>query len=333
MRKVSSYESLLGIRSLKFDDRSVLIVGAGWMAKQYALALSKMRVKDVTILSKSKERVVRLCNEFGFKPLDGGYGKHLRSMGKMDLLVVATPVHVLLPATKLAIKHGQRNILVEKPGSLYRQELLSLARTLRNQRVRVAYNRLLYPNLHRLKQLLNSERGATSCRFTFTEWVHTIDFRKERRDAYLRWGISNSLHVIAMAFDLIGMPAKIEARRHGSTRWHPSGSAFVGSGISELGVPFSYHADWNSAGRWGIELMTSENAYRLEPLEDLHVRKKGSVEWERVPFERPFKDIKEGVGEELAVMLDKRLEAATGSVTLAEAASFNKAAEKIFGYK
>ncbi len=332
MRKVSSYELLLGTRSLKFNDRSVLIVGAGWMAKQYALALSKMRVGDVTILSKSKERVVKLCDEFGFRPLAGGYEKHLQSTKTVDLLVVATPVHMLLPATKLALKHGQRNILVEKPGSLYRQELLSLARTLRNQRIRVAYNRLFYPSLHKLKQLLNIEGGATSCRFTFTEWVHTIDFRKEKRDAYLRWGISNSLHVIAMAFDLIGMPAKIEARQHGSLSWHPSGSAFVGSGISELGVPFSYHADWKSAGRWGIELMTSENAYRLEPLEDLHVRKRGSVEWERVPFERPFKDIKEGVGEELVVMLDKKLEAAAGCVTLAEAAAFNKVAEKIFGY-
>ncbi|MGH9878162.1 MAG: Gfo/Idh/MocA family oxidoreductase, partial [Nitrososphaerales archaeon] len=155
MKNSSSYELLLGIRSLKFDDRSVLIVGAGWMARQYALALSKMHIKDVTILSKSEERVVRLCHEFGFNPLAGGYEKHLRSTKRVDLLVVATPVHVLLPATKLAVKHGQRNILVEKPGSLYRQELLSLARTLRNQRVRVAYNRLLYPNLHMLKQLLS----------------------------------------------------------------------------------------------------------------------------------------------------------------------------------
>lgn len=333
MSRGSSYESLVGIGSLKFDDRTVLLIGAGWMARQYALALSKMNIKNVTILSRAKEGAARLCHEFNFDSVSGGYEKHMSSIGQKDLVIVATPVHLLLPAAVQAMKTGQQNILIEKPGSLYYPELQSLARKLTGQRVRVAYNRLLYPNLHRLKQLLKKDGGATSCTFTFTEWIHTIDFTKEKHDAYLRWGISNSLHVIAMAFDLIGMPRTIDARQYGTLRWHPSGSIFVGSGESDQGVPFSYHANWNSAGRWGIELMTRKNSYRLAPLEDLQVCKKGTVNWEKVPFDMAFHDVKTGVGEEVAVMLDRRLEAVAGSVSLAKAAEFNKIAEKIFGYK
>jgi len=333
MKASSTYESLAGISSQELQDKSVLLVGAGWMATQYAFAFSKMGIKDVTILSKNEHNVSKLCDESGFRPLAGGYEKRLPTVETKDLLVIATPIHLLLPAAKAAIKSGQQNVLIEKPGSLYHKELVSLLRTLRKQRVRVGYNRLLYPNLHKLKQLVRAEGGISSCRFTFTEWTHTIDFDKERRDAYRRWGISNSLHVIAMAFELIGMPTKLFAQRHGDLKWHPTGSVFVGSGMSENHVPFSYHADWKSAGRWGIEVMTEENAYKLVPLEELHVCKRGTTDWQRVPYERAFPEVKPGLAEQVVAMLDRKIEAVTGLVSLKKAASLNKVAEKIFGYK
>lgn len=331
MKNKSSYDLLINIASLKFEDRSVLIIGAGWMARQYALALSKMRIKNVSIVSKSKDRVSQLCSEFGFHALVGGYEKHVPEMKKMDLVIVATPIHHLLPAAVLAAKHGQQTILIEKPGSLYHRELISAARDLKKYRVRIAYNRLFYPNYHRLKQLVKKEGGITSCKFTFTEWVHTIDFAKENQNVYSRWGIANSLHVIALAFGLVGMPKEFSARQHGGFDWHPSGSVFVGSGETESGIPFSYHADWSSAGRWGVEVMTKENAYRLMPLEDLYVCKKGSNDWEKVPFDVAFPDVKHGVAEEVAAMLDSNLDLEL--VSLERAAAFNKVAEKIFGYK
>ena len=101
-----------------------------------------------------------------------------------------------------------------------------------------------------------------------------IDFEKDEPEVYQRWGISNSLHVISMVFDLIGLPKEITSKQSGKTSWHDSGSIFTGNGISENNIPFSYHADWESAGRWGIEIMTKEHAYRLMPLENLYVRKK-----------------------------------------------------------
>jgi len=112
---------------------------------------------------------------------------------------------------------------------------------------------------------------------------------------------------------------------------HPSGAIFVGSGITENNIPFSYHADWNSSGGWGIEVMTKENAYRLIPLEDLFVCPKGKSDWKQIPFKTAFPDVKAGVAEEIAIMLNlenKKNE----MISLQRAASFNKVAEKFFGY-
>ena len=41
--------------------------------------------------------------------------------------------------------------------------------------------------------------------------------------------------------------------------WHPAGSLFVGCGHLKSGGLFSYHANWNSPGRWSIEIFTSQH--------------------------------------------------------------------------
>jgi len=47
-----------------------------------------------------------------------------------------------------------------------------------------------------------------------------------------------------MAMELIGMPKDISIHQFGKLDWYPSGSVFVGNGISRNDMPFSYHADW-----------------------------------------------------------------------------------------
>ncbi len=326
-----SYKWLLNINSLKFDDKSVLLVGAGWMARQYAIALSKMKIKDVTIVSQSEEKAIQLGNEFNFQSMGGGIEKNIHGLKKMDLVIIATPVNLLLHAADHAVQSGQDNIMIEKPGSFHYKELISFSDKLQNQNVKVAYNRLFYTNFHKLKELVRKEGGITSCRYTITERVHTFDFEKADAETYSRCGIGNSLHVISMVHELIGMPKEISAYQYGKFEWHPSGAIFVGSGITENNIPFSYHADWNSSGGWGIEVMTKENAYRLIPLEDLFVCPKGKSDWKQIPFKTAFPDVKTGVAEEIAIMLNlenKKNE----MISLQRAASFNKVAEKIFGY-
>jgi hypothetical protein len=78
--------------------------------------------------------------------------------------------------------------------------------------------------------------------------------------------------------------------------------------------------------------MTPQNAYRLIPLEKLFRCPKGSVNWEPVEIESAFPTVKEGVAEEIAVMLDKRLETDIPLMQLPMAAESVSLAENMFGY-
>jgi len=326
------YEKLANIDSNNFQNKSVLIIGSGYIALEYVKALKKLKIKNIEILSKSENSLDnKVLSEY--KIIFGGFEKKINLIEKKDLTIIATPINLLVKATTLAIKSGQENILIEKPGSLFKTDLIILEKLIKKQKVRIAYNRLFYPNFQKLKILSKIDGGITSCKFDFTEWVHTIPFGKYKKDVYRRWGISNSLHVISMAMELIGMPKKITTNQHGNLKWHPTGSIFVGNGVSEKNIPFSYHANWEGGGRWGIEVVTKKNIYRLSPLEKLFVLKKGTTEWKEIQIKNIFPKIKMGLAEEIVIMLDDALEKQLKMVTIKKAIEYNKLAEKIFAYK
>lgn len=329
-----TYASLNNIKNLNFYTKKVLIIGSGWMARQYCDALVQMGIKDVCVVSRSEISVKTCCEKFGFQSYHGGYQRVVPDLGIFDLVIIATPVSELKPATLCVVACGNINVLVEKPGSLYSSELFNWAKHTDELkvRIRIGYNRLTYPNLWKLKEFVSSDGGITSCRYTFTERVDTINFHKDNFIVYKRWGIANSLHVISMVHDLIGMPKEIHSFQFGKFAWHPSGDRFVGTGISQASIPFSYHADWGSAGRWGVEVMTHKNAYRLIPLEELYRCRKGSFDWELVETTSAFPTVKQGIAEEIAVMFCPELEKEVPLITLRRAAEYTKLAEKIFGY-
>ncbi len=325
-------EDLSKINLLDFHKKSILIIGAGYMAKEYAIALTKLKIEDVTILGKSEENLQKFKQFSNFKIIAGGYEKKLSKIKKKDLVIIATPIQELVNATKKIIENGHNTILIEKPGSVFKNDLLELQKIVKNKKIRVAYNRFFYPSFHKLKLLAEKDGGIISCKFDFTEWLHTIEIEKFDNEVCKRWGISNSLHVISMAFELIGMPKEIATYQAGILEWHTTGSIFVGSGISQRGIPFSYHANWGGGGRWGVEIVTKENIYRLSPLEKLFISKKGTTEWKEILLEKTFPEVKEGIAEEIATMLNDKLSKKIGMITLNDAIEFNEIAEKIFGY-
>jgi len=327
------YDWLTKIGSLDFEGKSVLLIGAGNIAKHYVAALSRMNIADITIIANSKNKASDFANKSKIKFLSGGFEKNLPSVERKDLVIIATPITSLVKAAEHSIRCGQNNILIEKPGALYSGELTSLAKKIGTQKVRIAYNRLSYPSLHKLKKLIREDGGILSCRFTITEWLDKIDLTKDSREVYQRWGISNSLHVISMALELVGMPKKIHAEQYGQLKWHKSGSIFVGSGITQESIPFSYHADWKSGGRWGIEIFTEKTSYRLVPLEELHMCPKNKTNWKPIQLKTAFPSVKAGLAEQISLMLSHKIETKTKLVTLDEAAKLIKIAEQIFGYK
>ena len=68
-------------------------------------------------------------------------------------------------------------------------------------------------------------------------------------------------------------PAEIQA--------FPSASIFSGGGISDSDALFSYQANWESAGRWNVEVNTNKHRLIFRPMERLQVQNIGStkIEW------------------------------------------------------
>jgi hypothetical protein len=77
----------------------------------------------------------------------------------------------------------------------------------------------------------------------------------------------------------------------GSLNWHNSASVFSGTGKTDTGSLFSYSANWNAPGRWGVELMSENFRIILRPLEQLQIQKKGTITIEQVPIENSL-DVK-----------------------------------------
>lgn len=301
------------------------------MAKEYANALFQMKITNVTVIGRNKQNLKIFSDKFNYKTKHGNISKIIKIFPKVDLVIIATSIETMIPFARILLNNNQTNLLIEKPGTLFFREFKQLKT--KKARIRIAYNRITYPNFHKLKTMIREDGGITSANFTFTEKSDMIDFKKDNKIVYKRWGISNSLHVISTVFELIGLPKKISPYIIGKLNWHPSGSIFVGSGISKKNIPFSYHANWESAGRWGIEIMTKSNAYRLISLEEIHLCKKNSFVWTKVNFTKAYPSVKQGIAEEVAVMLDSKLEKYVPLVTLEKAVQFNKIAEKILGYK
>jgi hypothetical protein len=84
-------------------------------------------------------------------------------------------------------------------------------------------------------------------------------------------------------FHFCGIPTDARRWVSGSSLWHRPGSIFCGAGISTSNIPFSYIADWGSAGRWGIEFRTAKRCIILKPMEKLQIMLKGSTEIELIP--------------------------------------------------
>ena len=87
-----------------------------------------------------------------------------------------------------------------------------------------------------------------------------------------------TVRVIDLALFLGGSPQQLTSFVSRGLSWHPQASVFSGAGVTDRGALFSYHANWESAGRWGIELRTSKRRLLLCPLEQLQEQKRDSVE-------------------------------------------------------
>lgn len=267
---------------------SLWLIGAGPMGQAYAAVLQAQGV-PFRVIGRSRASAEAFHKATGLPVHEGGLESALASLPAPDQAIVAVGVEQLAPTAQQLLAAGCRSLLLEKPGALTLAELQAVhtSAQAKEAQIWIAYNRRFYASVQKLRQLVAADGGITSAVFEFTEWSHRLRDLKKASGVKEHWLLANSTHVIDLAFAFIGMPAggQWQAWHGGNLDWHPSSARFHGAGVSERGIPFSYQADWEAPGRWGVELLTRRNRYLLRPMESLQAIPLSSVKAHPIDLE------------------------------------------------
>lgn len=278
--------------------KNIWLIGSGPMAVAY-INILKVMDSQITVIGRGVTSAESCFNETGIKPVTGGIDCFLASKPACpEAAIVAVGVEQLYNATMFLLRYGVKKILVEKPGSVSLGEIGMLKQEAENYgaSVYIAYNRRFYASVDKARQMIEEDGGLTSFVFEFTEWSHKIEPLQKAPGVKEKWFLANSTHVADLAFFIGGFPEIINCHVAGGLSWHPSGSVFSGSGKTDKGALFAYHADWTAAGRWACEFLTKKNRYILKPLEELKIQKTGSIAIEDVELEDALdKQFKPGI--------------------------------------
>ena len=260
-------------------QKNIWLVGAGPMAQDYVKVLNDLDAEYI-VIGRGQESANQFYEKTKVLPITGGLDKFLKAKPeKCSHAIVAVGVEALAQTTMDLLNYGIENILVEKPAGLNNEEIEKVAVLTKEKKanVFVAYNRRFYASVFKAQEIIEQDGGVTSFNFEFTEWAHTIEPLKKAPGVKENWFLGNSSHVVDLAFYLGGKPKELSTYTAGGLSWHPSASIFSGAGISEKGALFSYQANWESAGRWTVEILTNNHRFIFCPLEKLQIQKKGSV--------------------------------------------------------
>ncbi len=143
--------------------------------------------------------------------------------------------------------------------------------------VYVAYNRRFYAVVQGAVEIIGDDGGISSVNFEFTEWSSIHERAKSSRKAKETVLLGNSPHVIDLAFFFAGHPKEVLSYVGGALEWHPNGCIYTGAGYTDKDVLFSYNANWDAPGRWGVEVLTRAHRLIFRPLEKLQLQDKGGV--------------------------------------------------------
>lgn len=261
---------------------NIWLIGAGLMAQDYIKILHVVK-KDFTVIGRSKKSALDCEDKTGKKVISGGLDNFINTNPKIPShAIVAVGVENLFFTTKTLIEFGVKNILVEKPGALYSWQFKELNKLVKENNVNliIAYNRRFYASVLKAQKIIKQDGGVKSFNFEFTEWAHKIEPLVKGEGVKENWFLANSTHVVDVAFYLGGKPKDISTFTSGTLSWHPSASNFSGSGISTDNALFNYQANWESAGRWAIEILTNKHRLIFKPIEKLQIQKRGTISQE-----------------------------------------------------
>jgi predicted dehydrogenase len=270
----------------------VWLIGAGPHAIAYAKVLIALNIK-FQVIGRGHKSATLFKQSTGVDVHADGLLNALSNLPIPDTAIVAVSFEQLASVVVELMKAGVAKVLLEKPGGLSLNEIsyIQSVATQYNSRVWIAYNRRFYASTEYMLKLIEEDGGAISSVFEFTEWASSINswlVPEKVKEALL---IANSSHVIDLAFYVCGLPMEWKFWHSGKLSWHSNAARYCGAGVTDRGVLFSYHADWEAPGRWGLEVLTRKRRIILRPMEKLNVMWLGSNNIEETAIDDSF-DIK-----------------------------------------
>jgi hypothetical protein len=229
--------------------------------------------------------------------------------------VVAAPVDGLAPIAMALAAHCPA-ILLEKPGALEVSELRGLAEHPKVRagacQIKIGYNRRFYAGIDYLRQSLATDGPVLSATLEFDEPIPRIEALPTPNTIKSRWGYANASHVFDLLFYLCGQSTVLQALPSLPTdpklAWHPTGSVFVGAGLTSGGTRYTYHGNFASVGRWRLTLSMRKKRYLLMPIETLQMAEGESVAFKDVPLPAPSSSVqtaglKQGLSEQVSAFM------------------------------
>jgi len=287
----------------------IWLVGSGGIAIEYARVLDALKVQYLTI-GRGKKSSNNFSLIIGKKVISGGLSNFLKTKPAIPKkVIVAVNIEESKSTCTELISYGIKHILLEKPGGVNFEEVSKLYNFAKRKKVdiKIAYNRRYYSSTLKVKELINQDGGIKSFNFDFTEWLHEIESLGKSDQILRNWFFANSSHVVDLSFFLGGLPTEMVSYFNNSIMWNKSFTIFSGAGKTKNGAIFSYKANWKSAGRWSVEILTNKGKYKLSPLEKLFFQKKGSLKIKEINLNSKYdKVFKPGFYAQLKAFIYKK---------------------------
>jgi len=256
------------------------LIGAGLMSEEYDKVLKGLKA-EYLVIGRNENSAKTFKEKTGTNVITGGIDNFLAQNPALpETAIVSVNVDQLHPVTLKLLEYGVTKILVEKPGCLTKQQCKTLVDNSKqkNAQIFIAYNRRFFQSVLKGEEIIEKDGGILSFNFEFTEWPHLLTQYPQSQTTMEKMFLANSTHVADLAFFLGGKPKNITCYTEGKLDWHPSSSRFSGAGKTEKNALFSYSANWESPGRWGVEILTPKHRIYYRPMEKLHIQEQASVQ-------------------------------------------------------
>lgn len=257
----------------------IWLIGSGPMGIEYSDVLEAQEC-NYLVIGRGSASAHTFTTQTGKDVILSGLDSFLDTSPEIPKsAIVSVGVAQLYDTTLRLIEYGVLQILVEKPAGISQQEIDFLCEksAAKGCSISVAYNRRFFASVLAAKERISQEGGVTSFNFELTEWSHVIETLEKAEAVLSKWFLANSTHVADLAFYLGGKPKELASFVQGRLDWHPAASVFSGAGVSDTGALFNYTANWETAGRWSVEVLTKESRYILRPMEKLQMQKRGEI--------------------------------------------------------